>query len=242
MELKDKKAMIIGASRGIGEAIAIAFSSAGADVLLVGRKEVDLLPVAEKIRAAGGRAYTLVWDIMQVEKADETMLQAGKILNGLDIIVNNAGVIEREAVLQVKESTWDYVMNVNLKGTYFSCQAAANYFLARKQKGKILNIASETAFQPAPTPYGISKWGVVGFSMGLAKRLYKQGISLSVIAPGPIATDMMNWQEGKSDAFPNAFGTLGSPKEVADLAVFLASEKGDRLIGRPVFVSGGLDW
>jgi NAD(P)-dependent dehydrogenase (short-subunit alcohol dehydrogenase family) len=78
--------------------------------------------------------------------------------------------------------------------------------------------------------------------MGMAKHLYKQGVTLSSIAPGPITTDMMRWREGGDDSFPNCFGTMGTPKEVAELAVFLASDRARRIIGRPVFVSGGLDW
>lgn len=242
MELNGKKALIIGASRGIGEAIALAFAKEGADVVLVGRKQETLNDVRKETAQFGGKAYCLEWDIKDVSRADEVMKTSAELLGGLDIVVNNAGIIDRERFLAVREEAWDSVMDINVKGVYFSCQAAANYFINNGIKGKIINMASETGFQPSAMPYGLSKWAVVGFSMGMAKHLYKRGIMLSSIAPGPIATDMMCWKEGASKDFPNCFGTMGSPEEVADLAVFLASDKNKRIIGRPVFVSGGLDW
>ena len=242
MELNKKKALIIGASRGIGEAVATAYAREGADVMLVGRNVEALKIVKEKVLRFGGKAYCLEWDIREVSRADEVMKTSSELLGGLDIVVNNAGVIDREQFLSVREEAWDTVMDINVKGVYFSCQAVANYFIKNGVKGKIINMASETGFQPSAMPYGISKWAVVGFSMGMAKHLFRHGVILSSIAPGPIATDMMCWKEGSSKNFPNCFGTMGSPEEVADLAVFLASDKNQRIIGRPVFVSGGLDW
>jgi len=242
VELQGKKALIIGASRGIGEAIALAFVREGADIVIAGRKLETLNIVKEKISEYGQKVFCIEWDIKEVSRADGVMQKASELLGGLDIVVNNAGVIEREPFLAVPEETWDNIMDINVKGVYFSCQAAANYFINNGIKGRIINMASETGFQPSAMPYGISKWAVVGFSMGMAKHLYKRGVMLSSIAPGPITTDMMCWEEGKPKDFPNCFGTMGSPAEVADLTVFLASEKNQRIIGRPVFVSGGLDW
>ncbi len=242
MELQGKKALIIGASRGIGEAIAEAFVREGADIVIVGRTMKTLNAAKEKILQYGGKVHCLEWDIKDVSEADEKIKKASELLDGLDIVVNNAGVIEREPFLSVTEETWDEVMDINVKGVYFVCQAAANYFIKNNIKGRIINMASETGYQPAVTPYAISKWAVVGFSMGMAKILYKKGVMLSAIAPGPITTDMMLWKDGSPKDFPNCFGTMGSPEEVADLTVFLASEKNKRIIGRPVFVSGGLDW
>lgn len=242
MELLGKKALIIGASRGIGRAIATAFVREGADVVLVGRSKASLGDTRNDLMENGRKIYCIEWDIQDVSRADEIMRISADLLGGLDIIVNNAGVIDRERFLQVREEAWDKIMDINVKGVYFSCQAAANYMISNGIKGKIINMASETGYQPSAMPYGISKWAVVGFSMGLAKHLYQKGVMLSAIAPGPITTDMMGWKEGLSDEFPNAFGTMGTPEEVADLTVFLASDKNKRIIGRPVFISGGLDW
>ena len=242
MELKGKKALIVGASRGIGEAIASAFVREGADIVISGRNIETLKEVKKKIENETNKVFCLVWDIKDVSRANDIMNHASELLGGLDIVVNNAGVIDREGFLNVSEEAWDTVMDINVKGVYFSCQAAANYFISKGVKGRIINMASETGFQPSAMPYGLSKWAVVGFSMGMAKHLYKRGVMLSSIAPGPITTDMMCWKEGLPKDFPNCFGTMGSPEEVADLTVFLASEKNKRIIGRPVFVSGGLDW
>lgn len=242
MELKGKKALIVGASRGIGEAIALAYAKNGADLVLAGRRLETLEKVADKVRKIGRQVHCLEWDIRDIDKAPVIMQQAYGAMNGLDIVVNNAGVVDKEGFLQITEENWDAIFDTNVKGVYFSCQSAAKFFITHKQKGRILNIASETGTQPSHLPYGVSKWGVLAFSMGMAKHLYKENVLLSTIAPGPIATDMMGWSKGKSMDFPNCFGSLGSPEEVADLAVFLVSDKNKRIIGRPVFVSGGLDW
>jgi NAD(P)-dependent dehydrogenase (short-subunit alcohol dehydrogenase family) len=242
MELKGKKTLVIGASRGIGEAIAVTYAKEGADVVICGRNAEKLKPCAAKINQSGGKAFILEWDIKDISRAAEIMSSAAEFLGGLDVVVNNAGVIDHVPPLKVPESEWDNVIDTNLKGVYFSCQAAANYMIEKGIKGRIINIASETGTQPAIFPYAISKWGVLGFSMGMARYLYKFGVTLSSIAPGPIATDMMGWSEGKPMEFPNAFGTLGDPMDVANVAVFLASDKSRRVAGRPIFVSGGLNW
>lgn len=242
MELQGKKAWIIGASRGIGRAIALAYAREGAEVVLSGRNQETLEAVAQTIRSGGGRAHTLVWDIREVARAQACTARAAELMGGLDTVVNNAGVIDRVPFLKVDEETWDKVMDTNLKGVYFACQAQINYMLAGGVQGRIINISSETGNQPAPLPYSISKWGVTGLTMGLARKVYKLGITLSAIAPGPVTTEMMNWQEGGDDSFPNAFGTMARPEDVAETAVFLASSRAVRVAGRPVFVSGGLDW
>ena len=242
MQLLGKKAFILGGTRGIGRAIAEAYAAEGAAVAIAARKEEHAEKAASELRACGAAAYGLGWDVSEVGRADERMARAAELLGGLDIVVVNSGVIEREPFLSVSEKSWDEVMNVNLKGAYFACQAAANWMIGHGVRGKIVVMGSETGFQPAATPYAISKWGVAGFAIGMARRLYRKGVSLSVIAPGPIATDMMLWSEGKPKDFPNAFSTLGEAKDVAALAVFLATERGMRIAGRPVFLSGGLDW
>ena len=245
MELAGKKAVVIGASRGIGRAIAAAFAKEGADVVITGRSLAGLSGTAELIRAEGRQAFCLEWDVTNCAIAPEMTAKCAELLGRVDICVCNAGVIDRATPLQVTEEEWDAVMHVNFKGIYFICQAMANFMLEHGQgepKGKIINIASETGYQPSMMPYGASKWGVVGFTMGMARYLFSRGVVLSAIAPGPVTTEMMRWEPGQSDAFPSAFGRMASPQEIADLAVFLASKKGDRIAGRPVFINGGLDW
>ena len=245
MELLNKKAVIIGASRGIGRAIALQFAREGAEVTLAGRSIASLEDTVALVREAGAKVHCIEWNVLDCKAAPKKTAQCAEMMGGLDICVCNAGVIDRATPLQVTEEEWDAVIDVNFKGIYFICQAMANYMIANgvcEPKGKIINIASETGFQPSMMPYGASKWGVVGFTMGMARYLFGKGVVLSAIAPGPVTTEMMRWRPGESDAFPSAFGRMASPEEIADLAVFLASKKGDRIAGRPVFINGGLDW
>ena len=243
--LKDKKILVIGASRGIGEAIAYAYAKEGADLVLTGRNIDTLNPVADKCRAMGVNVYTIEWDVADVKRADEVMRDAAKLMGDLNVVLHNAGVIDREKFLHVREEEWDRIFDVNVKGAYFSCQAAANFYInehaAADFKGKIIVISSECGHQPHISPYGISKWSVHGLCNGLAKALFKYGVVLQNIAPGPVTTEMMLWEPGKSDAWGSAFGRMAYPEEIADLAVFLATDKSNRIAGMPIYINGGLN-
>ena len=127
MELKGKKALIVGASRGIGEAIALAYAKNGADLVLAGRRLETLEKVADKVRKIGRQVYCLEWDIRHIDKAPEIMQQAYGAMDGLDIVVNNAGVVDKEGFLQITEDNWDAIFDTNVKGVYFSCQSAAKF-------------------------------------------------------------------------------------------------------------------
>ena len=242
MELEGRKAVVTGASRGIGRAIALELALQGADVVVTGRNMETLQSVIDEITVMGRKAYGLCWDIKNVSQADEMVAKADELLGGLDVWVNNAGVVEHSGFLEMTEEVWDHVLNTNLKATYFLNQAVANLWLRNNRRGKIINMASETGFQPHPTAYGCSKWGVVCLSMGMARKLYRRGIIVSSVAPGPVATEMMNYKPGDDDFYDNSFGSLADPQDIANTVAFLASDKGYKVAGRPVFVSGGLDW
>ena len=243
--LRGKKILVVGASRGIGEAIAYAYAKEGADLTLVGRNLETLQPVAEKCRAMGVCAYTIEWDVADVKQADAVMAKAAELMGDLHVVLHNAGVIDREKFLSVREEEWDRIFAVNVKGAYFCCQAAANFYLSAHEnadfKGKIIVISSECGHQPHISPYGISKWSVHGLCNGLAKALFKHGVVLQNIAPGPVTTEMMLWEPGKSDAWGSAFGRMAYPEEIADLAVFLATDKSNRIAGMPIYINGGLN-
>lgn len=243
--LKGKKILVVGASRGIGEAIAYAYAKEGADLVLTGRNADTLQPVAEKCRAMGVSAYTIEWDVADVKRADAVMAKAAELMGDLHVVLHNAGVIDREKFLSVREEEWDRIFAVNVKGAYFCCQAAANFYLSAHEnadfKGKIIVISSECGHQPHISPYGISKWSVHGLCNGLAKALFKRGVVLQNIAPGPVTTEMMHWEPGKSDAWGSAFGRMAHPEEIADLAVFLATDKSNRIAGMPIYINGGLN-
>lgn len=243
--LRNKKIMVVGASRGIGEAIAYAYAKEGADLVLTGRNAETLKPVAEKCRSFGVQVHIIEWDVADVERADFVMEEAAKRMGDLNVVLHNAGVIDREKFLSVRAEEWDRIFNVNVKGAYFCCQAAANFYLKEHAtdafKGKIIVISSECGHQPHISPYGISKWSVHGLCNGLAKALFKHGVVLQNIAPGPVTTEMMLWEPGKSDAWGSAFGRMAYPEEIADLAVFLATDKSNRIAGMPIYINGGLN-
>lgn len=242
--LKNKKILIVGASRGIGEAIALGCAAEGANLVLTGRNAETGSAAAEKVRAAGGRASFIEWDVSDVEQAPAVMQRACEMMGGLNVVINNAGVIGREPFLQITEQDFDRIFSVNVKGAFFCMQAAANFFLEHGEgevKGKIIVISSECGHQPCAHPYGVSKWSVMGMCQGYAKALFKKGIVVSNIAPGPVTTSMMKWSEGMPANFPSAFGRMAYPQEIADLAVFLASDKSNRIAGQPIYINGGLN-
>jgi len=241
MRLQGKKAVVTGASKGIGRAIAMAFAEEGADVAVSARSAVALADLVAAIRALGRVVAPLVWDVADVTQAERQLAEAAGRLGGLDVLVNNAGVIRGNAACpaDTAEGLWDYTMDVNLKGLYFACQAAAKAM--RKQKhGVIINLASDAGFRGAPNAYCISKWGVVGFTRGLAKQLAPQGIRVCGIAPGPVATEMMGWQPGQSMAAPGLpLQRYTLPEEVARVAVFLASDDAAPIYGESIVLNSG---
>ncbi len=245
MVLQGKRILIVGASRGIGEAIAGAFVREGAEIVITGRNEETLSAVCARINAEREAARFFAWDVSDVKKAPESVLKAANLLGGLDVVVNNAGVIGKERFLTVTEEGWDQIFDINVKGAFFCMQAAADYFLQKETdsdiKGKIIVVSSETGHQPCAHPYGISKWSVMGMCQGFAKVLFRRGVVVQNIAPGPVTTQMMGWSEGKSEEFPSAFGRMAHPEEIADLAVFLASDKSNRIAGQPIYINGGLN-
>jgi len=241
MRLSGKKALVTGGSRGIGKAIALAYGKEGADVAITGRSYETLKPVLDEIRSMGQNAEGFEWDVSKVQQADEQIAKIAGKLGGLDIVLNNAGVISHEGFLEVTEEKWDMVMGINLKGLYFVAQAAANFMVKESKAGKIINIASDAGLRPEWTPYGISKWGVVALTKGFAKMLATHNILVNAIAPGPVATNMMGWKPGdpiERKGLP--LGRLARPEEIGDAAVFLASDESSHVNGDILVVNGGL--
>ena len=239
MRLPGKKALVTGGSRGIGRAIALAFAGEGADVAITARQVESLQDTAAAIAAKGRRGYPMRWDVREVGQADERLAEAKEHLGGLDIVVNNAGVLQEDQDHPVPspEARWDYIMNTNLKGLFFLCQAAAELMKAQ-ESGIIINLASDAGMRAAPHPYGISKWGVIGLTRGLAQELAPHHIRVNAIAPGPTATAMMNWHPGQSMEAPNLpLGRYSLPEEVADVALFLATDDAAGVIGQTIVVN-----
>lgn len=231
MRLSGKKALVTGGSRAIGKAIALAYAREGADVAITGRHYETLEPVVAEIKSIGRNAEAFEWDISKVEDVDAQIARVVEKLGGLDVVVNNAGVLSREGFLEVTEEWWDIVMDTNLKGLFFATQAAIKYMTKEKRAGRIINIASIAGLQPQTvSPYGISKWGVVGLTKGFGKRLAREGILVNAIAPGSITTSMIGWKPG------DPIGDLGTPEQIADSAVFLASDEASHIAGEILVV------
>jgi 3-oxoacyl-[acyl-carrier protein] reductase len=239
MRLAGKKALITGASKGIGRAIALAFAAEGAAVAISARDIEQLQGVASEIVAMERRVHAMKWDVRDASLVDERLAEARRQLGGLDIVVNNAGVVggNQENPIANEEALWDYILGINLKGLYFVSQGAAR-FMQEQKSGVIINIASDAGLSGAVDPYGISKWGVVGFTRGLAKQLAHQGIRVNGIAPGPVATEMMGWHPGESMEAPGLpLKRYALCEEVARVAVFLASDDAVAVFGQSIAVN-----
>jgi NAD(P)-dependent dehydrogenase (short-subunit alcohol dehydrogenase family) len=238
MRLEGKKALVTGGSLGLGRAIALAYAAEGADVAVTGRHAETLEPVAQEIRARGRRAHVMEWDIADVPQAEPRLAEAREALAGLDVLVNNAGVTGKDGshFPDTTPANWDFVMGINLRGLYFACQAAVKD-MAAAGGGVIVNIASDAGLRPEVNAYGLSKWGVVGLTRGM-KCCMADGVRVNAIAPGACTTRLMGWEEGRSTEFPNLpLGRMTLCDEVADVAVFLASEESKTLVGQVVVLN-----
>lgn len=160
--------------------------------------------------------------------------------NRIDILVNSAGVVSRSDFLDMSESEYDSIMDINAKGTFFMSQAVARYMIENQIKGHILNVTSSSALRPAWTPYQMSKWAVRGLTLGIADKLLPHGIVVNAIAPGPTATPMLgkNGRDGIWHPTTPA-GRYAMPSEIAALATFMVSGMGDMIVGDTFYMTGG---
>lgn len=238
--LKNKTVFITGGVSGIGYAIAQECLRNGAHVIITSRSEDRLISAVSQLKAEiSDNIKGIILDISDIENSSETLKD---ILNENDInvLINNAGIMNAKAFGQTDEEEFQRILNTNLKGTYFISQTFAKYFINRKIEGNILNISSVSGIRPAISPYMISKWGEVGFTKGMAKQLIKYGIVVNGIAPGPTATAMLG-KDGSDLTYEKCPAKrYVAPIEVANLAVFLISNMGRMIIGETICISGGL--
>lgn len=240
--LKDRWAIITGGSSGIGYSIAKSFIDAGAFVIITGRN-MDKLNKAKKSLGSCEKVYPFVLDNTKIESLPSTfenMVTCAEKGGGkISILVNNAG-IGGATLPNATEEDYDNVMNTNLKGVFFISQMVGKYMKVNGIKGNILNVASSSSLRPANSAYAISKWGVRGFTLGLAKSLAPYGITVNGVAPGPTATPMMG--RSSNDNLIKKELPLGRyilPEEIANVAVFLVSDMGRAIIGDMIYISGG---
>ena len=240
--IKGNKAIVTGASRGIGFAIAKELVNAGCSVVITGRNEKTLKVAAEKI---GETAIPMVWNASDIDLAAAKINEAAEILGGLDIVVNNAGIFAQRNewcktdLLQTTVDEWQSVMKTNTSAIFFTMQAAVNYMLENNIKGNILNVTSVAGYEPVYGAYGASKIAATGLTRGWGKMFANDGITINGIAPGPVATEMNNWHEGdpmKHDRIP--FGRFATVEEIAKLTMYLLSEEAKMVCGETVVLDG----
>jgi NAD(P)-dependent dehydrogenase (short-subunit alcohol dehydrogenase family) len=245
MRLTGKIALVTGAQQGIGKAIALACGREGASVVVnYLDNQAAAEEIASQIRALGQRAVPLAGDVARAADV-RRMVEAGESLGGIDILVNNAGIFPRVEFLDMTEAQWDEVLNVNLKGTFLCTQAVVQKLVERGRPGAVINLASSAAFRSSPrgVHYVASKAGIVGVTRATALELAPYRVRVNAIAPG--TTDTAQPRYGMSEEELQAagrqvpLGRMGTPEDVADLAVFLASDEARHITGQTIHVNGG---
>lgn len=241
--LKGRKALITGGTSGIGYAIASAFLRSGASVIITGRTEQRLensvKKLAEENPSAKDRISFVVMNNKEVGSF-KTLFDNHPILKETDILVNNAGVLGGDISVATEED-YDSILDTNLKGTFFLSQLVARNMKERGIKGNILNIASSSSLRPATSAYTISKWGIRGLTLGLAKVLAPYGITVNGLAPGPTATPMLIGGGKIKDISleNNPTNRYAMPEEIANIAVVLTSGMGRMIVGDIIYLTGG---
>jgi len=242
--LADKVAVVTGAGRGIGRAVALAYARMGADVACVSRTEENSAKAAAEVEALGRRAWAVAVDVSDTAAVDAA---AGKILDDagrVDILVNNAGVTRDNLLMRMSEEEWDTVINTNLKGAFNFTKALTRPFI-KQRSGRIINIASVIGLigNAGQSNYAASKAALIGFTKSIAKELAPRGITVNAIAPGFIETDMTAALDDKvrESIIGNVpLGRFGSPDDIAHAAVFLAMEPSGYITGQVLTVDGGM--
>jgi len=238
-------AVITGAQQGIGRAVALAMAKEGAHVVVNYLDDAEAAnETAAAARALGVKANAVCADISKPSDV-EILMQAADEMGGVSILVNNAAVFPRSSFLELAESEWDLVLGVNLKGAFLCAQAAANRMVSAKQGGAIINLTSGAAFRGSPrgVHYVSSKAGVVGLTRATAVELAAHKIRVNAIAPGLTDTAQprygMTEDEISEKAATIPFPGLTMPEDIADAAVFLASDSASRISGQTIHVNGG---
>ena len=246
MKLKDKVSIITGATKGIGLACAYEFAREGAKVMLAGRTESLGNEAAERIRTAGGEAIFVRCDVSQSDQVRNLIEAAVEHYGRIDVVVNNAGVNHSANFLEITEEDWDWVMSVDLKGTFLVSQAAARVMVEQGIPGVIINMSSVMAVLALAdqAPYCAAKGGVNQLTKAMALALADYGIRVNAIGPGPVMTELMQRvvhnKEKEAELLSRLpIGRIAECEEIARVAVFLASDDSSFFTGQTIYPDGG---
>ncbi|MGB3517009.1 MAG: 3-oxoacyl-[acyl-carrier-protein] reductase [Elainellaceae cyanobacterium] len=242
-QLHEQVAVVTGASRGIGRAIALALAEAGAKVAVnYARSSQAADEVVEKITAAGGEAIALQTDVAQADQVDGLIGAVLERWGRVDILVNNAGITRDTLLLRMKPEDWQAVIDLNLTGV-FLCTKAVSKLMLKQRSGRIINIASVSGQMgnPGQSNYSAAKAGVIGFTKSVAKELASRGVTVNAVAPGFISTDMTHDLNSDEILKFIPLGRYGQPEDVAGMVRFLAADPAAAYItGQTFNVDGGM--
>lgn len=245
-QLDGKVALVTGAAQGLGEALALGLAEAGADVVLLDRRDLD--STLEKVAAIGRQGWGLTRDLAGTtpESAQEIVAACVARFGRLDILVNNAGIIRRAPALEFSQEDWEAVLDLDLSSAFYLCQAAARHFVASGRGGKIINVASMLSFQGGllVPSYAAAKSGIAGLTRALANEWAGLGINVNALAPGYMATDVtaaLRADSARSRAILERIpaGRWGDPADLKGAVVFLASKASAYVHGTILPVDGG---
>jgi NAD(P)-dependent dehydrogenase (short-subunit alcohol dehydrogenase family) len=247
MKLQDRVAIITGAAQGIGQAIAQGLAREGAAVVIADLQEAKAQETAASINEAGGRALAVKVDVLHLPDLSAMVEQTLAHFGQVDILVNNAGILIIKPFLEVTEADWERQLGINLKAAFFATQKVAEAMIRTGRRGRIVNVASTSAFTAStiPTvPYDISKAGVRMLTTSSAVQLAKHGINVNAIAPGTIDTELARsaLEPEKLAKFGQVripIGRLGQPQDLVGAVVFLCSDDSDYVLGHTLVVDGG---
>ena len=246
--LKDKVAVVTGGSRGLGRAICLGLAAEGANVVINFRRSTaKTAELIEQIESTyGTRALAAPGDVSNSEGVKEVFQLTEKTFGMLDILINNAAIWPTSYVKDMTEEEWNETFAINLPGPFLTCREAVRSWLAAGRTGRIVNVSSQAAFHGSTTGhahYASSKAGLVNFTVSLAREVARQGIHVNGVAPGMMVTDMASDalaedEQRYIDRTP--LGRIAKPSEVANVVVFLASERASYMTGATVDVTGGM--
>jgi 3-oxoacyl-[acyl-carrier protein] reductase len=241
VRLREKVAIVTGAGRGIGKGIALRFAEEGAMLVLNDVNKDDVKRTNDEIVGRGGKAVFVVGSVASRETAQKLVDTAVKHFGTVDILVNNAGITRDAMLHKMTDDQWDDVVNVNLKGVFLCTQCTA-IVMRMKKYGKIVNISSVSwKGNPGQLNYSATKAGVIGITKTAAKELASKGINVNAIAPGMIWTDMLKTMPPDIiEKFVVPLDRKGTPNDIANLALFLASDESSFITGQLIHCDGGL--